>query len=101
MTQTNSCYESTRIHKAMLTKHAARRAQQRGIPRDAVPLILAYGEKDHDGFGGVRAMMTGKAMEALVRAVGRNQRIDALSGAYVIVSAEDQRTVITVAHQYN
>jgi hypothetical protein len=48
----------------------------------------------------VRFLMTDKAMASLVRTLGRNQRIDALVGAYVVVNAEDG-TVNTIGHRYS
>ncbi len=80
--------------------HARKRCQQRGLGEDQVPIITAYGEPDHDGRGGIRYLMTDKAMTCLVRALGRNQCIDGLAGAYVVISADDDNKVITIGHRY-
>jgi len=40
-------------------------------------------------------------LAAVARAVGRSQRLDALAGAYAVVSADDERAVITVGHRYS
>lgn len=93
MHQSNATYLSS-------TRHAQKRAQQRGLNEDQVPIITAYGEPEHDGHGGIRYLMTDKAMTRLVRALGRNQCIDGLAGAYVVVSANDG-TVITISHRYS
>jgi hypothetical protein len=46
-------------------------------------------------------MMTHSSLAAVARAVGRSQRLDALAGAYAVVSADDERAVITVGHRYS
>jgi len=97
----NANYRPDRDRKAQVSRHAQRRSQQRGIGEGVLPLILAYGERSHDGQGGVRCLMTDKAMATLVRAVGRTQRIDALAGAYAVLSADDEQVVITVGHRYS
>jgi hypothetical protein len=86
--------------QAHLSRHAQVRSQQRGLRADTVPVITAFGERSHDGRGGVRYLMTDKAMAALIRAVGRNQQIDALAGAYVVLDAETEGKVITIGHRY-
>lgn len=97
--QSNATFQSTRHKKAQLSRHAQRRAQQRGISADLVPLISCYGDRTHDGEGGIRCLMTPGAMAKLIRAVGHSQRIDALAGTYIVISAEDESQVITVAHR--
>lgn len=99
MHQSNDTYEANGRRKAELSRHAQKRSQQRGLPEDLVPIIMAYGERSYDGKGAIRYLMTDKSMSALVRALGRNQRIDGLPGAYVVVSAVDSK-VITISHRY-
>ena len=100
MHQSNAAYQPSARRKAVMSRHAQKRAQQRGLGEDHVPIITAYGEPEHDGRGGIRYLMTDKAMARLVRALGRNQCIDGLAGAYVVVSA-DAGTVITIGHRYS
>lgn len=100
MQQSNATYQPSAHRKAEMSRHAQKRAQQRGLSNDQVPIITAYGEPEHDGRGGIRYLMTDKAMIRLVRALGRNQCIDGLAGAYVVVSADDG-TVITIGHRYS
>lgn len=100
MHQSNAAYQSSSLHKTEVSRHAQKRAQQRGLSQEQVPIIRAYGEPEHDGRGGIRYLMTDKAMARLVRALGRNQCIDGLAGAYVVVSADDG-TVITISHRYS
>ena len=97
----NAHYQPSRDRKIQLSRHAACRSQQRGIGSDLLPLLLAYGERSHDGRGGIRCLMTDKAMSGLVRAVGRTQRIDAFAGAYAVLSADEEQAVITVSHRYS
>ena len=97
----NAHYDSTSRRKIELSRHAYKRAQQRAIPQECVPLILAYGERTHDGQGGIRYLLTEKAMAILSRAIGHSQRLETLAGCYAVVSAEDEETIITVGHRYN
>ncbi len=98
MTQTSLSLDPARFHPAVLTRHARKRSQQRGIPARAITLIRSYGERSHDGRGGVRYTMTGRAMDKLIRAIGRDQSIDRLGGCYVVQSL-DAAAVITVGHR--
>jgi len=97
----NVHYMPSRRQKIELSRHAAKRSQQRAIPSVALPLLLAYGERSHDGRGGVRYLMTRSSLAAVARAVSRSQRRDTLAGAYAVVSADDERAVITVGHRYS
>lgn len=97
---TNAHYQPNSRRKMEFSRHAARRAQQRAISTDCVPLVLAYGERSHDGQGGVRYLMTDRSLVSLGRAVGRTQRTDNLAGVYVVVSADDEQAVITIGHRF-
>jgi hypothetical protein len=83
-----------------MSLHARKRGQQRGISAGNAALVVAFGEKEHDNRGGVRFLMTAKAMEHLRSVVGNSQKVDALAGVYAVVSATDP-TIITVAHRHN
>lgn len=96
----NLYYEPNTRRKIELSRHAAKRARQRAIGHDCLPLILAYGERSHDGRGGVRYVLTERSMATLGRALGHSQRLDALAGCYAIVDAENEQTVITLGHRY-
>lgn len=99
--QTSSVTLSNRSRRISLTQHAAKRAQQRGFRPDTVQLIKAFGDRAHDGRGAVRYLMSERAMKKMTQAIGRNQLIDALAGAYVVVAADDESLVITVSHRWN
>jgi hypothetical protein len=65
-----------------------------------LPLLLAYGQREFDGKGCIRYLMTSDALDTLCRAVGRTKQVQALAGVYAVVSVED-RTVLTIGHRYN
>lgn len=98
--QSNFTYQPSSRRKAEMSIHAQKRSQQRGLATDQVPVITAFGGPDHDGRGGIRYLMTDNAMTRLVRALGRNQCIDGLVGAYVVISTDDNK-VITIGHRYS
>lgn len=100
MTYSNFNYEPSRRRRATLSRHADKRAQQRGIAHASVPLVLAYGKREFDGRGGVRYLMTEDSVASLRRAVGTTQQVEALAGVYAVVSAVDE-TVITIGHRHN
>lgn len=86
--------------KPQPSSHGVKRSQQRGVGQECIPLILAYGERSHDGRGGIRYMLTKRSIAKLEAAVGRSQRVDQLQGCYAVVSTDDEKRVITVGHRY-
>lgn len=100
MGYSNQEFESTRCRHASMSRHAGKRAQQRCIDKAALPLLLAYGQREYDGKGGIRYLMTASSLDSLSRAVGRTKQVEAPAGVYAVVSAEDQ-TVITIGHRHN
>lgn len=100
MTYGNHDYEPNRRQRVALSRHADKRAQQRGIDQVSVPLVLAFGKREFDGRGGVRYLMTAESVASLRRAVGKTQQVEALAGVYAVVSAEGE-TVITLGHRHN
>jgi hypothetical protein len=98
VTYGNHNYEAKHRLRPALSRHAGKRAQQRGIDQSAVSLVLAYGKREFDGRGGVRYLMTRDSIDCLRRVVGTTQQVEALAGVYAVVSAEDD-TVITLGHR--
>lgn len=96
----NAHYLPTSRTKRELSLHAHKRSCQRGISPGSAALVVAFGEREHDNRGGVRYLMTTKAMENLRRTVGGSQKVDALAGVYAVVSATDP-TIITLAHRHS
>lgn len=101
MGYTNACFEAAIHREPRSGSHAIKRSQQRGIGQECVPLILAYGERSHDGRGGIRYLLTKRAIANLELAVGRSQRLDQLKGCYAVVSADDEKRIITMGHRYS
>ena len=97
---TNENFESNRQRRLIMTRHAQKRSAQRCLPRDKVELIRTFGERSHDGHGGIRCVMTTIALERLENLLGRSSRLDTLSGAYIVLSATDEAVVITAGHLY-
>jgi hypothetical protein len=100
MMQTNSCFESTKFKRAMMTRHAQKRSAQRGFNAASVELIRTFGERNYDGQGGIRCLMTQHSIERIGKAIGHSQKLDSLAGAYIVLSAEDDAVVITASHRY-
>lgn len=96
----NAHYLPTSRTKRELSRHANKRGCQRGISAGSAALVVAFGEIEHDNRGGVRYLMTEKALENLRRVVGNSQKVDALAGVYAVASATDP-TIITLAHRHN
>ncbi len=102
MPYTNCTFESTRLQRILRSKasaHSTKRTQQRGITSGCLPMILAYGTKEHDGMGGIRYLMTSSALERIYAALGKTKQIADMAGMYAVVSADDG-TVMTVGHRY-
>ncbi|WP_143707386.1 hypothetical protein [Uliginosibacterium sp. TH139] len=83
-----------------MSQHAQVRKQQRAISQDAIELIVFFGERSHDGRGGIRCVMTAKVIARLASQLGASARVEKLKGCYVVLSAEDECSVITVGHLY-
>ncbi|WP_152601657.1 hypothetical protein [Burkholderia paludis] len=100
MSYSNQVFESSRYHRASISHHADKGAQQRGIDKAILPLLLAYGQREFDGKGCIRYLMTSDALDMLCRAVVRTKQVQALAGVYAVDSVED-RTVLTIGRRYN
>ena len=98
---TNTNFELTSHRKIEMRRHASIRSQQRAIPIECVDLIVFFGERSHDGRGGIRCLMTEKSIARLERAVGHSQRLGNMTGCYAVISADDESVVITVGHKYD
>jgi hypothetical protein len=99
---TNGNFYSTRHRKAelRLVEHAKQRKQQRAISSERIDLIAFFGERTYDGHGGIRCVMTSNALARLEKVLGHTSSMESIRGCYVVLSAEDERTVITVGHLY-
>lgn len=99
MADGNMHFELKSRTKREMSLHARKRGCQRGISSDSANLVVLFGEQEHDNRGGIRYLMTPKALNNLRRVVGNSQQVDALAGVYAVVSTTDP-TIITVAHRY-
>lgn len=91
--------KAARMVHSKLTQHTRKRAQQRGIKEDCLPLIIAYGEKEYDGKGGIRYLMTQRGVDRLAKVFGRTPAVQELRGVYVVLSA-DEMTVLTASYRH-
>ena len=82
------------------TRHARERMQQRGIPRQAVDYVLAYGQVSHDHHGSRVVWLDKRARARLRRDAGR-ERVRALDkhlNAYAVLDGDG--VVVTVGHRH-
>lgn len=95
----NIGYLPKRLSQIELTRHAAKRCQQRAISPESARLVKAFGERSFDGHGGIRYLMTQDSTKSLGRAIGLASAADRMVGLYLVVSAIDDQTVIAVGHR--
>ena len=81
-----------------MTKHAAKRAQQRGIPPVAIDLLEQFGCRSHDHRGAVLITLNKRARSRITQICGKAAAQINLSGLYAVLSINDE-AVITVGHQ--
>ena len=83
-----------------LTQHARQRMQQRGIPREAVDYVLAYGRVSHDHHGCRVLWLDKRSRIRMRRAEGRRllRRLDKSLNTYVVTDGDGM--VVTVGHRY-
>ena len=83
-----------------LTLHAQQRMQQRGITRQAVDYVLAYGRVSHDHHGGRVIWLDKRSKVQIGQAEGRQvvRKLDKHLNAYVVTDSDG--AVITVGHRY-
>ena len=83
-----------------LTQHARQRMQQRGIPRQAIDYVLAYGRVSHDHRGACVMWLDKRSRARLGREAGRQviRKLDKHLDAYVVTDTDG--TVVTVGHRY-
>ena len=81
-----------------LSRHAAIRSQQRGIPPHAIDYLLAFGREQHDHRGAVVLLLDRTATKRLSRTAGlRGSELDKLRGLYAVVAGNGR--VTTVGHR--
>jgi len=82
----------------VLSKHAAKRMQQRGIPEQVIDWLVAYGEVDHQQ-GAELYFFSKRSRRALARDVSARllRRFDKALDAYLVCA---QGRIATVGHRY-
>jgi hypothetical protein len=81
-----------------LSRHAAVRSQQRGIPPHAIEALLDFGTEHHDHHGAVVLMLDRAATRRLARSRAiRGSDLDTLRGLYAVLATNGQ--VRTVGHR--
>ena len=83
---------------ASLSRHAAIRSQQRGIPPHAIQALLDYGTEHHDHHGAVVLLLDRAATKRLSRSHHvRGSDLDTLRGLYAVLTGDGR--VRTVGHR--
>jgi hypothetical protein len=83
----------------MTTKHAAVRAQQRGIPPLLDDLLDRYGQEEYDGHGAIVRYLDKDSIKMMERDMGRRpvSRLAEWFDAYKVVGTNGQ--TITIGHR--
>lgn len=81
----------------IISKHAAIRAQQRGIPPFIDQLLDLYGKEQYDGHGGVVNYFDKCSIRRMEREMGREpvRRLSTWRNAYKVKSSVDGHTITT------
>lgn len=85
----------------VISRHAAIRAQQRGITPMIQEYLLEYGAEIYDGHGGIRRYFDKRSIRCIERDLGRELvcRIADSQGVFLIESSHDS-SIITVGHRH-
>ena len=81
----------------VVSRHARKRMQQRGIGQSAIDALLDFGREHHDHRGAIVVMLDRAATRRIARGGARNADVDALRGLYAVVTADG--CVCTVGHR--
>lgn len=82
-----------------LTHHAARRLQQRCIPEEILPLLMAYGEEEYDHHGTVLLYFNKRARNRIAKAVAATElkSLEHALNTYAVLDRDG--CVVTVGHR--
>ena len=95
---TNSNYEPMKLARIRMTRHAQIRSAQRALSQPAIQLIAMFGDRENDRNGGVRVVMTKRAMQRMRAAIGRTSQLERLRDTFIVLDAETQSLIITAGH---
>ena len=97
-TNTKENKQRLRNENLTFTRHAERRAQQRGIPKSVVKSLYGYGVRNHHK-NGVVYTLNKRVLRRLENALSKRQfqKVAKHSKCYIVVSPDHY--IITVAHR--
>lgn len=86
--------------RPVLSQHADIRAQQRGIPRDVLDILLRYGRQEHDHMGGLVVTFDAHSLERVMRQEPAStwRRVSESRSLYAVIDISGH--VITAGHRY-
>ena len=83
-----------------MTKHAGIRVQQRGVNRDVLDCLLAYGKHEPDHKGCRIVTFDGKSLDDLARHEPRALKTKAIDYRNVYAVVDSEGVVITAGHRF-
>jgi hypothetical protein len=84
--------------QSSVSRHAAARMQQRGIPPSMIDRVLRHGREQHDHHGGVIVTMDKAARNRLRRSgEARGAELDRIAGVHVVLR---EGRIATVGHRF-
>jgi hypothetical protein len=85
----------------MITSHALKRQQQRGVPNLVLEWLERFGREQHDHHGAVIYYFDKQARRQLERYFGRTavRRMHEFLNCYAII--DNSGSVLTVGHRYD
>ena len=83
-----------------LTKHAGIRVQQRGVDRNVLDCLLAYGRHEPDHKGCQVVTFDGRALDDLARYEPRELNTKATGSRNLYAVVDSEGTVVTAGHRF-
>ena len=83
-----------------MTKHARLRVQQRGVNRNVLDCLLAYGHREPDHKGCQIVTFDSKAMDDLSRYESRNLKTKASDSARLYAVVDSDGVIVTTGHRF-
>lgn len=82
-----------------MSTHAKTRLQQRGIPKQILPLLIKFGKQEYDHRGTRVIYLTRESREKIRQRADRAllKRIEPSMGVYAVLNAEGH--IVTVGHR--
>lgn len=101
----SAAYSSTEIARSglasnALTRHASVRVQQRGVSRDTLDCLLAYGRHEPDHKGCSVVTFDGKALKAIGHFESRIVSLQASASQNLYAVVDSDGVVVTAGHRF-